>query len=54
MTRHTFDPRSWILITISFALGILVADFVDYQWQAVEDASTAVVVSQTAEVDAQR
>jgi hypothetical protein len=54
MTRKTIDFRSWILIAISFVLGMMVADFVDHHWQEREDASTSVVVSQTAGIDAQR
>ena len=54
MTRQTIDLRSWILIAISFALGVMVADFVDCQSQEREDASSSAVVSHVSVIDAHR
>jgi len=43
MNRNKLDLRSWILITISFAVGMLVSEFVDYRWQQKVDDATSLV-----------
>lgn len=47
MTRQTVELRSWAFIAVSFLLGMMVAEFVDYCWQAQQDEATLVVSTQT-------
>lgn len=51
ITHRIGELRSWILVTLSFAIGMLIADIVDYQWQASQDESVSVAVSEPPEIE---